>query len=49
MNVHIWGRLKEELALATDKWLRLIVNTMLFKTVNYTTKNLKIKDVFNLK
>ena len=33
MNVHVSRCLKEELALAIDKWLWVISNTMLFKTV----------------
>ena len=32
VNVHVLRRLKEELAWAID-WLRLIINTVLFKTV----------------
>ena len=33
MNVRVSRRLEEELSLAIDKRLRLIINTMLFKTV----------------
>ena len=33
MNIRVLRRLKEELAWAIDKWLRLIINIMLFKTV----------------
>ena len=33
MNVCVSKRLKEELAWAIDKWLRVISNKMLFKTV----------------
>ena len=33
VGVHVSRRLKEELAWATDKWLQVISNTMLFKTV----------------
>ena len=33
MNIHISRSLKQELALATDKWLQVITITMLFKTV----------------
>ena len=33
MNVRISRHLKEELAWAIDKWLWLIINTILFKTV----------------
>ena len=45
MNVPILTCLKEELSWAIDKWLRLVINTMLFKTVI----SLKNKAVFNLK
>ena len=48
-NVKVSRYLKEELDWAIDKRLRLIINKMLFKTVSYTTKNLKNKVVFNLK
>ena len=47
MNVHVSRHLKEELAWAIDKWLRVISNTMLFKTVSYTTKNLKNKAILS--
>ena len=33
VNVHVLRHLKEELAWATDKWLWVISNTVLFKTV----------------
>ena len=33
VNVHISRRLKEELGWAIDKWLRLIINKILFTTV----------------
>ena len=33
VNICISRCLKEELAWAIDKWLQLIINTMLFKTV----------------
>ena len=33
MNVHVVRNLKEELAWAIDKWLWVISNTVLFKTV----------------
>ena len=33
VNVHLLRHLKEELAWAIDKQLRLIINKMLFKTV----------------
>ena len=33
MNVCVLRHLKEELAWAIDKWLQLIINKMLFKTV----------------
>ena len=39
--VHISRYLKEELACATDKWLRVISNIML--CTNYATKKLKNK------
>ena len=38
---------KEELAWATDKWLWVIGNIMLFTTVIYTTKKLKNKAVLS--
>ena len=46
---HIGSHLKEELAWAIEKWLWVISNTMLFKTVSYTTKNLRNKVILNLK
>ena len=49
MNICVSRCLKEELSWAIDKWLRLIINTVLFITVIYITKNLKNKTVFNLK
>ena len=50
VNVHISRHLKEEqLSWAIDKRLQLIINTMLFKTVIATSKNLKNKAIFNLK
>ena len=33
VNIRVSRHLKEELAWAIDKWLRLIINIMLFKTV----------------
>ena len=33
VNVRVTRRLKEELSWAIDKWLRLIINAMLLKTV----------------
>ena len=39
---------KEELAWATDKWLRVISIGMLFKTVIYATKELNNKAVLCL-
>ena len=48
VNVHISRCLKQELSWAIDKWLWLIINTLLFKN-SYTTKNLKNKTIFNLK
>ena len=41
MEVGVSRRLKEELAWAIDKQLQVISNEMLFKTVKYTTKELK--------
>ena len=42
----ILRHLKEELALAIDKWLQVMSNTMLFKQLDhYTTKNLKVKAI----
>ena len=49
VNVCILRCLEEELSWAIDKWLWLIINTMLFKIVIATTKNLKNKAIFNLK
>ena len=49
MNVCILRHLKEELAWVLDKWLQLISNKMLFKTVIATTKKLKNKAALNLK
>ena len=46
VNVCVSRRLKEELAWAIDKWLRVVSNKMLF---SYTTKKLKKKAVLNLK
>ena len=46
MNVRVSRHLKQELAWAIDKWLRVISNPMLFKTVIYTTKNLKNKPFY---
>ena len=40
--VHILKHLKEELAWATNKWLLVISNTVLFKTV-ITLRNKRIK------
>ena len=42
VNVHILKRLKEELTWAIDKWLRVISNKMLCKTV-IPLRNLRIK------
>ena len=47
MIVHVSRHLKEELAWAIDKWLRVISNTMLFKTVSYTSKYLKNKAILS--
>ena len=49
VGIHVSRHLKEELAWAIDKWLWIISNIMLFKTVIYTTKELKNKAVLNLK
>ena len=42
MNVHVLMHLKEKLAWAMDRWLQVISNNMLFKTVilliNYRMK-----------
>ena len=43
--VHVSRYLKEGLDWATDKQLLVISNRMLFKTVIYTTKELKNKAV----
>ena len=40
VNLCVSRRLKEELAWAIDKWLRVISNTNVIKNI-YTTKNLK--------
>ena len=47
VNVHVSRLLKEELAWVIDKWLRIIVNTMLFKTI-ILLKFYKIKPFFNI-
>ena len=49
INARISRHLKEELTWAIDKWLWLIINTMLFKRVIHTTKKLKNEAVLNLK
>ena len=49
MNVCVSRRLKEELAWVIDKWLRVISNKILFKTVVPCIKKLKNKAVLNLK
>ena len=49
VNVRVSKSLKEELAWAIDKRLRVVSNKMLFKTVIATTKKLKKKAVLNLK
>ena len=48
VGVHVLRRLKEGLALATDKRLRVISNIMLFKTVIPLAKKLKNKAVLNI-
>ena len=45
LNVHVTSCLKEELAWAIDKWLRVISNTNVFKN-SYTTKNLNNKPFY---
>ena len=42
VSVCVLSHLKEELALAIDKWLQIISNTNVIKN-SYTTKNLKNK------
>ena len=49
VDICILRHLNAELGCTIEKWLRLIINTMLFRTVLRTTKNLKNKAVFNLK
>ena len=49
VNIRVLKSLKEDLAWAIDKRLRIVSNKMLFKTVSYTTKKLKNKAVLNLK
>ena len=48
VNVRVSKSLKEELAWAIDKRLRVVSNKMLFKTV-IPQRKLKKKAVFNLK
>ena len=49
MGVNVSRRLKEELAWATDKWLQVISNIMLFKTViPLKLKNKVILSLFNI-
>ena len=45
VHVCVPRHLKQELAWARDEWLRVIIITMLFKTVVATTKNLKNKTI----
>ena len=40
--------IKRRAGLGIDKRLWLIINTLLFKTVSYTTKKLKNKAIVNL-
>ena len=47
LNVCVSRRLRQEMAWAIDKWLRVSSITMLSKAVSYTTKNLKNKAVLN--
>ena len=49
VNVRISRHLKEKLALAIDKQLRVSSNKMVFKTVSYATKKLKEKATLLLK
>ena len=51
VNVRVSRYSKEELTwvIYVDKWLRVISNKMLFKTVVRTTKKLKNRAVLNLK
>ena len=41
MNARVSWYLIEELTWAIDKWVQVMSNTMLFKTVSYTTKSLR--------
>ena len=43
MGVHVSGCLKEELAWATDKWLRVISNNYNVIYNNFTANELKMK------
>ena len=47
VGVHVSRRLKVELAWVTDKWLQVISNIMLFKTV-IPLRNLKNKAVLSI-
>ena len=47
VNIRILRCLKEKLGLAIGKWLRLIINSVIYN--NYTTKNLKNKAVLSSK
>ena len=49
VNVRVSKSLKEEVAWAIDKRLRVVSNKMLFKTVIATTKKLKKKSHFKFK
>ena len=49
MNIHISRHYKEELAGAINKQLQFISNTVLFRIVIATTKNLKNKAILYLK
>ena len=46
MDVCVLSHLKEQLAWAADKWLRVIRTTMLFKN-SYNTKELKGTKEYN--
>ena len=48
VGANVSRRIKKGLAWATDKWLQVISNIMLFKTVIATTKKLKNKAVLSI-
>ena len=49
MGTQVLKYLKEELAWATVIQIQVIYNAMLFKTISYTTKELKNKAFLSLK